>query len=650
MKKILIAIALIVCFNNISFSNKLDSGLVAFYPFNGNTNDESGKGNNGVNNGAVLTTDRFVNANKAYTFNHTYIEIPNSSSLQSPTTSFTLAFWTNISQWDLSTAAFMVKSNSTAMGQYGAAATSTPNVEFDLGGQAYSFSKSLNRNVWYFICFQWDGQKIRYYVNGSPVDSVLFSGSLTPDNNPLDLGRRTSVSTKYLRGKLDDIRIYNRALSISEIQQLHNENTLNITIIPQGLYNSSTQKLNMKDTVRLYIRGTVSPYQIIDSSKAVIDSVTFQGNFTTLVPPGAYYIAVRHRNSIETWSSVPVVISGGSAYDFTSSGSQAYGYNEILLGTKFCIYSGDENQDGNVDVTDIIDIYNAGNVFTSGYVRTDLTGDYFVDISDLIIAYNNAKNFVSVITPSTYEPPCNLTCDRMFNWSGFTWCVIGSNGGRCGPGPNYFSSSTDNVMVDSAGDLHLHITNRSGKYYCAELFTTQVIGYGSYSFSLSSRVDNLDANIVLGLFTWNDNDCVTNANSEIDIEIAKWGDPLDPTPLEYSVQPTNGGLETERFKISPIALTSNYSIHFFNWTPTLVSFSSYQGQINPPPPENLITSWMFDTNHPPKSKDECSSNPIIIPAPETSTNLTMNLWLTGGNFPLNNQEAEVIVHMVSYTP
>jgi hypothetical protein len=59
------------------------NGLVAYYPFNGNANDESGNGNNGINNGATLTTDRFGNINKAYNFNGSsnYISVPFSSTI-----------------------------------------------------------------------------------------------------------------------------------------------------------------------------------------------------------------------------------------------------------------------------------------------------------------------------------------------------------------------------------------------------------------------------------------------------------------------------------------------------------------------------------------------------------------------------------------
>ncbi len=245
---------------------------------------------------------------------------------------------------------------------------------------------------------------------------------------------------------------------------------------------------------------------------------------------------------------------------------------------------------------------------------------------------------------------CYITCDRMFSWSGFTWCVIGSNETICGPGPNYFSSSTDNVRVDSSGDLRLRITKRAGRYYCAELFTIETVGYGTYTFYLSSRLDNLNKNVVAGLFTWNDKNCITNANSELDIEFTRWGDATDPDVIEYSVQPTNGGQENERDARRPMALNGNNSIHFINWTPALVTMSSYQAHINPPPAANLIAYWSFDTNHIPKSKEECSSDSILIPQPENATHLDLNLWLNGGIAPSDNQEAEIIIHKIEYNP
>ncbi|MBK9225963.1 MAG: hypothetical protein IPL67_02605 [Ignavibacteria bacterium] len=178
--------------------------------------------------------------------------------------------------------------------------------------------------------------------------------------------------------------------------------TVNITVILQGFYNLSTLKLNMKDTVTVYLRNSTSPFSKVDSAKAVIDSVTFTGAFIfNNASSGMYYIEVKHRNSIETWSnSGQVVTEGGETnYNFTSAASQAFGSNMILKGIKYCIYSGDINQDGIIDGSDLSLIDNAANDFLSGYVREDCNGDRFVDGSDASIADNNAYNFVSRVRP-----------------------------------------------------------------------------------------------------------------------------------------------------------------------------------------------------------------------------------------------------------
>ncbi|MBK7255421.1 MAG: hypothetical protein IPI04_16290 [Ignavibacteria bacterium] len=178
--------------------------------------------------------------------------------------------------------------------------------------------------------------------------------------------------------------------------------TVNITVIPQGFYNLSTLKLNKRDTVTAYLRNTSSPFSIVDSTKAVIDSITFTGSFYfKYCSSGTYYIEIKHRNSIETWSSSGVVINGGGVtnYNFTTAASKAYGNNMILKGTKYCIYSGDVNQDGIIDATDLSEVDNDAANSLSGYVRTDVTGDDFVDAEDVSIIDNNAYNSVSVIRP-----------------------------------------------------------------------------------------------------------------------------------------------------------------------------------------------------------------------------------------------------------
>lgn len=182
--------------------------------------------------------------------------------------------------------------------------------------------------------------------------------------------------------------------------------TSSIKVIPQGLYNSSSNRMNRKDTVRAYLRNVSSPFAIVDSAKSIIDSVTFNCSFIfTNAPTGIYYVQTKHRNSLETWSK-----SGGEAYnlgstfsyDFTTASSQAFGNNMMQADAspvKYAIYTGDVNQDGAIDLTDVIQTYNDANNFITGYVVTDLNRDNITDLTDVLMAYNNSVNFVGVVRP-----------------------------------------------------------------------------------------------------------------------------------------------------------------------------------------------------------------------------------------------------------
>ncbi len=179
--------------------------------------------------------------------------------------------------------------------------------------------------------------------------------------------------------------------------------TLSLKIATEGLYNSETDRLNLRDTVTAYIRNSSSPFSIIDSAKSVIDSVSLTGDFIFYnATTGNYYISIKHRNGIETWSrSGGELISqnGVYLYDFTTSGSKAYGNNLTLKGSRYCIYSGDVNQDGVIELSDIISVYNDLSNFVTGYVSTDINGDNITDTEDELTAYNNAINIIGVLSP-----------------------------------------------------------------------------------------------------------------------------------------------------------------------------------------------------------------------------------------------------------
>jgi hypothetical protein len=114
----------------------------------------------------------------------------------------------------------------------------------------------------------------------------------------------------------------------------------------------------------------------------------------------AYYVVLTHRNSIQTWTASPnSFLNSTLTYDLASSANQAYGSNLIQKGSYYCVYTGDVNQDGFVDFSDLVAVDNDQYNFVMGYVATDLNGDDFVDFSDLVMCENNSNKFIGIAAP-----------------------------------------------------------------------------------------------------------------------------------------------------------------------------------------------------------------------------------------------------------
>ncbi len=181
---------------------------------------------------------------------------------------------------------------------------------------------------------------------------------------------------------------------------------LKLNAILEGFHYSSSTPFMRPDSLMVYIRSANSPYTILDSSKQKLNNIGYSEFYFRNIQIGTgYLISVNHRNSIETWSATasPLIFNSDTAsYNFTSSANKAFGNNlkQVNLSpVRFAIYSGDVNQDGNVDLTDVSSVYNNSISFLTGYVVTDLNGDNVVDLTDLTIGYNNSVSFVSVMKP-----------------------------------------------------------------------------------------------------------------------------------------------------------------------------------------------------------------------------------------------------------
>ena len=110
---------------------------------------------------------------------------------------------------------------------------------------------------------------------------------------------------------------------------------------------------------------------------------------------------MRHRNSVETWSNTPIILTDTTNYSFISSSAQAYGNNEVKTfdNMGFAIYSGDINQDGAIDGSDFLELDPYIQNGDGGYIVGDLNGDGSVDASDFLILDPNMQNGIGSSTP-----------------------------------------------------------------------------------------------------------------------------------------------------------------------------------------------------------------------------------------------------------
>jgi hypothetical protein len=185
---------------------------------------------------------------------------------------------------------------------------------------------------------------------------------------------------------------------------------LSITAFIEGLYLGSNTMIaspfaangitpsNIADTIEVELHNATSPYNLAFSAKGTLSTA---GTANIVFPASSignsYYLVIKHRNSIETWSAAPITISNLTIYNFSTSASQAYGANLNNMGNGvFGMYSGDINQDGAVDFNDYPEL-DSENLLGSypSYLATDINGDSITDFNDyLIMDWNNLLGLI----------------------------------------------------------------------------------------------------------------------------------------------------------------------------------------------------------------------------------------------------------------
>ena len=201
-------------------------GLVGWWPFNGNANDESGNGNDGVVNGATLTEDRFGNMNSSFLFNESSIQVLDASSINSAlSTQLTLNAWVTLEGFPSGFAPIISK-DGPVFHQYELFMEPSSIGFWSTDIYDNVFTETFELENWYMVTVTVSSTDIIYYIDGNLIASNQVSNiNMIGSDAPLEFGADSPNGVQYHDGKIDDIAIYNRALSEQEIQNLYTGTT-----------------------------------------------------------------------------------------------------------------------------------------------------------------------------------------------------------------------------------------------------------------------------------------------------------------------------------------------------------------------------------------------------------------------------------------
>jgi hypothetical protein len=298
--------------------------LVAFYPFNGNANDVSGYNNNGVISGPVLVADRWGNSSSAYYFDgvNDNIEVANSTSLNFQN-SMSINLWINIGDffdreaYPISHGNWENRWKISITNKHLRWTIKTVNGIKDLDSET-----ELTKNTLYNITATYDGSYLEIYINGYLDAFVPFTGPILTTTIDLMIGQVLPGNTQYnFKGTLDDIRIYNYALSLSEIKSLNDfptntENEQNINLpeyfeLTQNYPNPFNGQTNIEYKIPVYSRIRMEVFDLLGQKvKTLIDEEKSPGiykakwdgknDLNNSVDSGIYFVKLSSDNFSNT--------------------------------------------------------------------------------------------------------------------------------------------------------------------------------------------------------------------------------------------------------------------------------------------------------------------------------------------------------------
>jgi len=416
-------LALLLAFNFSTFSQSVPrSGLVAWYPFNGNANDESGNGNNGTNNGGVLTQDRNSKNNSAYYFSgvscspHVAATV-NTSSVNS-SGDVTIALWVlrkgngcggpRFLQFGTGENEFNSSGGHFVMGwANGESKIFIEHSSARIQHRDYVWGNDLSDDTWYHITYTYNGSQAKLYINGTLVNTRSISGTAKLDQS-LSVGRFNKPAYDAFNGNIDELGVWNRILTDAEIRSLvlpgpeiskleARNQAIDLTWTLPGdnaikkykIYRSTSSIPSIKLEWDA-IAGTGNKYQIfrgtspiVSNRSLLIDALT-ETSYTDegITNSSAYYYWIRSINSTNAYSEYSDVYTM-SAIPYVNADSSTDGYMVFKFNT--------------ISATDVTKIYVYKGTSTSPVIKYDsisVTSRY-VDSTNILFDQDVYYRFTS---------------------------------------------------------------------------------------------------------------------------------------------------------------------------------------------------------------------------------------------------------------
>jgi chitodextrinase len=497
MKRRLHTVQIFLCGLLLAATGAFAQTPVANYPFSGSARDVSANGNNATINGATLTQDRFGWANSAFNFDgaHGNLKAPNAAALNSATA--TVSFWINVNQLPVNGEAYVLSYGGwqerwkISLPNHGKLVWTTHATaccsDLDAGG-----GNEVVPGVWKHMVFVHDGTNDIIYANGVQVASKASAGALSNTVYPLGIGFDPIDNGNYFNGSLDEVQLFDTALSAGEIAALFAAQSIAPSVAP-GKVASYSFSNNAKDATSFGNNGTTkdvktatdrfgygaSAYvfngttsEVTASNSAQLNSdftsVSFWVKPNTLPVSGEVYLL-----SFGGWQQrFKISLPGHGKVVWTTnaltccSDLDAGGGNELVPGTwTHVVVTHDGTEDKIFINGAMVNSKSSAGALKSttyplgiGYNAVD-GGNWFDGTLDEVDVYNYALSNAEVAdlytaTATFPGTPTNLVADYQFSGNGDDHTQFGNNAGVGGAAPTtdrfgYASNAYQFAGVDS---------------------------------------------------------------------------------------------------------------------------------------------------------------------------------------------------------